>query len=614
MEPEKKQQNPHKKRSTSRTKELFRLNLSASIIAVVVNLLLFIFLDRAKHNFTLISTYANLIILFWYLKTLLDSFKDKLNVYKREVLYISYPVNILFLLIFLASVLVVSMIYLLKVNPDAANLTFVFTFFMSTLGVMTPTIVLLVFINFIVPAFIIPTVKNSKNTLFRILLYVLFALFLLFILYSGFIRFNEVSNFDKQARFKVSRLTVKYATNYLQIANEVSPRAKQLMSRDTVTVPFLYTSDSFTYGNYDDASIFCRSLDASVPNYLEIYHIIFNRFDTFGEKYYWTSDKDGLGKEIPLVLHFKNMSYEIVRKPEGVNPELFCVAPAETDYRLGSKKYFQRNFQIERKNTIEKLSKTPVKEKDILKDLIKMENKTKQVYPPPGVDLAVNREKKHVNFSVKEVPQDVFERLLQQGYVYNSSDTIRREFEINEVALNNVVRNTTNNIKLCYYPFAEYGDLGMNAEKEIWEQSFCSPAFDITSVSPALKTKNEKDSYCMANGGRLPNIPELIGIIKTLGITKTNVQFWTNNKVHTANGEIAPVFVYFKDGRFLKVEAAPSTVNGQAYAFCVKKPKIPSIVIANYKSKFHNTDGSYYARMKCPSCKYYEVPDVILQQ
>ena len=101
---------------------------------------------------------------------------------------------------------------------------------------------------------------------------------------------------------------------------------------------------------------------------------------------------------------------------------------------------------------------------------------------------------------------------------------------------------------------------------------------------------------------------------KTLAMTKPNIKFWTNTKVYDSAGNLAPVYVYFKDGRFLKVETASENSNETAYTFCVTKPKVPSIVLANYKSRFPNTNGSYYARMQCPSCKYYEVPDVILAQ
>ena len=602
-----------KQKNTAKSKELFKLNMSASVVAVIVNLLLFLFLDRAKHNFTLLSTYANIFILFWYLKNLSETIKTKLGILKKEVFFINNPRKIIIFFILLALMLFSSLICLICINPEAVNLTFVFSFFMTTIGMMMPTIFLLVFINFAVPSLIIPNVKNNRKlSIIRGFLILLFILFTLFCIYRGYSRFEEVNNPEIQSKFKIARLTVKYSTQYLQLGDDLSNRAKQLMSRDTVEVPFLYTKDSFTHSEYWTAENFCTSLGAKVPNYLEIYHIIFNRFDTFGEKYYWTSDRDGLQKEIPLVLHFKNMSYEIVRKPEGVTPELFCVAPTDTMFGSG-KKYFERNVHIERKGTIKKMSEKPF-DNDLFKNIAKTEQHTRQLYPPPEVEIAVNREKKHVNFSVKEVPPEVFNQLLQRGYVYNPADSIRKDYEINEATLSNVVRNTTKSIKLCYYPFADYGDLNIQAEKQIWEQSFCSPAFEVISVSPVLKTKNEKDSYCMSTGGRLPNIPELVGIMKTLSMTKPNIKFWTNTKIYDSAGNLAPVFVYFKDGRFLKVDTASENSNETAYTFCVTKPKVPSIVLANYKSRFPNTNGNYYARMQCPSCKYYEVPDVILAQ
>ena len=598
---------------SARTKELINFNLKYTALIFILNILVFAFLDRAKINYTLVSVYLNSFLLLTYLYKFAKTLPSKLNTYKREVLYINYPVSILFFLVFLSLSLLASVICLCVINPNAANLTFIFTFFMSTVSMFLPVIFTLVFINFIVPAFIIPNIKdNKKNSIIKFLIILLLVLLGISFLYNGYQKISSIANFNTQTKFRLSRLTVSYATHYLQLNNEISNRAKQLMSRDTVKVPFLYTTESFTYDNWEDADRFCRALDAKVPNYLEIYHIIFNRFDTFGDKYYWTNDKDGLQKEIPLVLHFKNMSYEIVRKPANVKPELFCVAPAAENYGLGERKEFTRNIQMESREAIQKMSEKPFNT-DLLKDLVKFDNKSKQVYPPQDAEISVNREKKHVSFSVKEVPPEVFNQLIAKGYSYNPNAIIRKDYEINDSTLSNIVKNSTNQIRLCYFPFEDYGMLNMSAEREIWQQNFCSPAFDITSITPVTKTKSEKDAYCRANGGRLPNIPELAGILKTLGRTQPNVKYWTNIQIHNNSGNISSVYAYYKDSRFLRIEAAPDVLNEHANVFCVKKPKVPSIVIANYKSRFHGIEGGTIARQKCPSCKYYEVPDVTLQ-
>ena len=599
-------------------KELFKLNITFAAIAIVLHLILFSVFDNTKNINNVISVFINITLLLSYLYVLLGKVEKKLDLIKREVLYINYPVSILSFLLFISLIMLASSICLVCVNPEAANVTFIFTFFMTTISILMPTILFFVFMFFITPALIIPSFRTRKNqTKTKTIIVVLFVLLTLCALYGMITRFQLINNFDKQVVFKTSRLTVSYATDFLKIHNSISSRAKQLMSKDTVKVPFIYTSESYGFNDYASADRFCRAMDASVPNYLEAYHVVFNRFDTFGDKYYWTSDKDGLNNEYPLVLHYKNMSYEIIRKPDNVKPEVYCVAPSQNNYGLGDKKYFIRNLQKEHKETMQTMIAKPFNE-NILQDLSKVEDSQRQMLPPPSVpanETAVNKELKHVDFSVKEVPQEVFTQLSQKGYIYNPSISISQNYEINEALLSAKVRNTSNNIRLCYYPFMEFGEMGIFKEKEIWSQNFCSPAFDVINNKPDLKTRHEKDSYCFSKGGRLPNIAELGGILKSYGYNQPNVKYWTNIKVKdVASNSTLPVYVYYKDSRFMNVETVDPKSNEQAYAFCITKPKVPSSVIANYKSKFVNTDGNFYARQICPSCKYYEVPDVVLKQ
>jgi hypothetical protein len=593
-------------------KNILKLSLKITLFMILSDLLIFFLIDKSKGNFILYSLIAAFILLFVFSFKLLDEIKTNLSDLKKESLYVNYPVRIMLFLLSISIILLGSAIYLVNINPSAASAAFIFSFFMTSICMMVPTIMLLVYMFFIVPAFVIPAIRKNKNILYlKVITILFFLLFIACFIYASFNRFDRTYNFYKQTEFKGSKLSLNYSTAYLQLSDRISPYAKKKMSRNIAKVPFFYLSEPIQYSNIFDADRFCRALGAKVPNYLEAYHIVFNRFDTFGDKYYWTSDKDG---DIPLVLHFKNMSFVVERLPMNVKPELYCLITSEKDYEVRHKYTFHRDIHMENEDAI----KTATNKKfniNLFKDITKMEyGNQNEISQNPSNGAVVAKEKKHVSFSVKEVSQDVLTQLIQQGYAYNPSDYIQKEYEINDATLVSKIRGNTNNIRLCYYPFVDYGNMGISKEKEIWQQSFCSPAFDLVSQEPVLKTRYEKDSYCYASGGRLPNIPELAGILKTLGVSQINKKYWVNTKVKDSiTGSPMPISVYYKDLRFMAVEQAQEGSNEQAYVYCIKKPAVSSIVLANYKSRFPNESGSYYARIICPACKYYEVPDVILQ-
>jgi len=594
------------------TKELLKINIIVTLLIIAANFIIFFGFNTGKDMFTYISIYTNIFLFFIYLYLFNSAVNKDVLKLKKEALYINYPASITTFFVFLFLILIASAICLVTVNKEAANITFIFTFFMSTLSMLFPSIILTVFMYFLVPALILPGIninkrgKKKSNTLLSLL----FIAFIILCIYNIVNAAIMINNFESQNRYKSAKLTINYSTDFLKLG-DISNYGKKLMSRDKINVPFFYTADSFPYSDYESADRFCRSMDARVPNYLEIYHIIFNRFDTFGEQYYWTSDKDG---RYPVVLHFKNMSYEAIRKPNNTKPLLYCIAESNDNYGFKHKAFFYRNVQKENKETLDALIKKPF-DFDAIKNITGMEKEKETYNETPEQEVTAVKEKKHVNFSVKEVPPEIFRELLQKGYSYNSAITIKRDYETDEYTFSSIVRKNTDNIRLCYYPFTDYGNLSLNQEREIWQQSFCSPAFDLISKSPALKTRHNKDSYCYAYGGRLPNIPELAGILKTLGTGGQNIKFWTNNKI-TALGsnQSMPVLVYYKDERFLNIKALTSGEDDSAYVYCIKKAENPSRVIANYKSRFANVEGLIYAKEKCPTCIYYEVPDTILQQ
>ncbi len=602
-----------KRNNLKTTKELLKLNVLITILIVISNLLIFFFFESSKDKFTILSTYADIYIFFIYLLLLSSKIKKNILELKKEAFYINYPMCIVTFFVFLFLVLVASTLLLITVNKEAANLTFIFMFFMSTISMLFPSIILIVFMYFATPAIIIPSIsiqqkgKRKSNSLIIFFL----ICFILFSTYNGLNTFIKQNNFESQNKYKSARLTISYSTDFLKISNDINSYSQKKMSINTAEVPFDYTAEAFPYSDVKSAKIFCNAIDARMPNYLEAYFIVFNKFDTFGEKYYWINHKDG---KHDLVLHYKNMSYEIIRKPENVTPLLYCIARSNDNYGFKNKSYFYRNVQKETQETIKSMVEKPF-DFDNLKNVVGIEKKEKKVIPSTKNEQPVIKEKKHVNFSVKEVSNEVFYELLKKGYKYDPNISIKKEYEANDFTFTATIRENTNNIRLCAYPFTEYDNLSLYQEQQIWKQSFCSPAFELINTTPVIKTKYEKDSYCYANGGRLPNIPELNGIIKTIGAINTNIGYWTNNKItDSATNTQIPVLVQYKDSKFIKIKPVSQYENDSAYVYCIKKPKQGSKVIANYKSRFPNVEGYYYAKEKCPSCHYYEVPDVILQQ
>lgn len=584
--------------------KLLKLNLLFTLFIILVNLVAFSFIDSGKDSFTKICFFANGVLFFAYLIMLSERAKEDVLELKKEALYVSYPHYIGGFLGFFIVILLFSGICLFSINPEAANITFIFTFFMSTISMLSPSILMMVFMYFAVPAFIIPSLSTNKKKSSNIILKVLFIIFVLFCLFNIINAMVKIGTIQNQKKFKIAKVTMKYSTDFLKFKNVGSYTIK-LLSRNDVTVPFYHTVDTIPHKEQYQAEFFCSSMGARVPDHLETYHIVFNKFDTFGEKYYWTSDKDG---KFPLVLHYKNMSYDIIRKPENITPVTYCVAKDNTNYGVGSRHYFYRTVQqAETKSSIKQKKTFDL---EFFKDIAEKEIQQSQAIKQQEEVPQIKAEKKYVNFSVKEVSREYMQQLINKGYYYNPELTIRKEYEINDLTFNAKVRENTNSIKLCHYPFTEYGTLSINEERQIWQQSFCSPAFELTDMNPALKSRYEKEAYCYTKGGRLPNIPELNGILKTLGRNQSNVKYWTSHKINGSDD----VVVYYKDSRFLQTQILKNNEIDNAYVYCIKKAKNPSRIVANYKSRFRNVDGKFYAGQKCSNCYYYEVPDVILQQ
>ena len=592
------------------SKYLRNNNILFTILIVICNILVVILADSNKNTAVSLSIFFNCAIFFVYRMRTANIAKSHWIAVKKELMYVNYPITISAFFFLIFAIFCCDVYWLSTINKDALNATFVFTYFMSTISVLLPAIMMLAYMYLITPAFVLPEKeklrKKGKTDLIILILFVIFIIFSFSQMISNAI--NSL-NFIKRDKFKAAKLPIQYSTDFLQYTDLSEPVVVKLKSQKIKT-PFLYTTEGYKFSNYETARQFCSSMNARVATHKEIYNIIFHRFDTFGEKYYWTSDKAGRNN---LVLHFKNMSYEVVKKPENVTPVVYCTSESSSTYKLFEQPYFFKNKPIEFEN--EKLNVN--QKKNVHVDKLNADNDVqvfKKIappqYPPPENEIP-----RHVNFNVQHVTQQYFNELLSKGYIYDSKSKMNSYYSSNEAKLQTTITRDPykQNVSLCYYPFQNFGNLPILNQKQVWKQSFCSPSFGIVNQVPALKTMHEKDAFCYANDGRVANIPEIMGILKTNGLNRVGYKFWTNNKVSDQYTYAQkPVVIKILDMESVEISAAET--NEQAYTFCVKRSKTPSNIIANFKSRYPNENGKFYALTQCPNCKYYEVPDTVLIQ
>lgn len=573
-------------------KELFKINLFITVLSVLGFLFIFLCIRTNSLNYIILNIHFSFSVLFLYFYMLLVDLKRKILSYKNEVLYINYPITIALFFILFFIILISSVITLSITNKEANNITATFAFFLSIISIFIPTFILLAIVHFISPALIISNLHSDNKSIskYKNIYLIMLSIFILIIIGNGILSYTEIENPKINNKFKSSKLNIRFSTELLKIDKNVKLYAKKLMSKDNINIPFFYTKYSFSFDNFEKAEEFCKSINAKIPNYLEIFHIAFNYYDIFDDKYYWTSDKD---ENTPLVLHFKNMSYVIEKLPPNVTPRLYCVMSTEDNLGFQKKEYFYKN--IEKKNIKQN--------KKVVNKINKTEETKKQ--------QKVNSEKKYVNFSVKEVSSQYMYKLIQKGYFYNPEISINSEYEANETKLDNVLERNENNIRLCYYPFIDYGSMDIDKERQIWEQSFCSPSFELLNNKPMYIQNSQKKLYCAKQGGRLPNIPELTAILKVKNEDIEGNLYWTNNKTNDYNtSSYIAIVANYKNSRFLELREIKE--NKSAYAYCIKDAKTKSKIIANYSSRFKGYDGRELYTKYCSDCYYYEVPDVIL--
>ena len=586
----------------NRTKHILRnINIFITILVTVFNVLIFIFLRNNKNIFVISSSFICICLFFLYSFLMQIFLKNNLNEIKKEALYINHILNLVRFFFVFVLILFASTITLFILNHEIFSITFIFMFYVSIISMILPSLLLLSFIYFIVPAFIIPGIQSNRkdDSFAQTILSAALIIFFIFSLFQYVKYTTKAKNITKQQRYKVSSLQIKYSTNFLKLG-DITPYGKKKLSQSEFTVPIAYTQEQININNYDEAENFCESINARIPNYLEMYNIAFNNFDTFGENYYWTSNEDN---RIPLVIHFKNMSYTLEKYQKDQNPKVYCIASKKDYKEIESIHYFINDIA-----TTNADMKRDIKNND---DIGVFSNKNKD---DKLNNNDINSDKKHINFSIREVNTQIMQQLLQKGYYYDTELKINSKYETTDREVQNRIIRDKNRkqIRLCYYPFTDYGTMNLNEEAQVWSQSFCSPSFEVIRDYPEKKSEKEMNSYCASLGGRLPNVPELTAIINSLSISGINISYWTNNRVtQSSSGVEYPVIATVVNSRYLKLSMVPSNTN--AYAYCIKNSSQRSKVIANYKSRFRNLDGTSYAKALCSDCLYYEVPDTIIQ-
>ena len=589
-------------------------NLLFTFLVVVCSIITFLIADSNKTTVISLSIFFNCLIFFLYRFRVNSLVNKNWLAIKKELMYINYPIIVGLFFILFAGIFCYDVFCLSKINREALNATFIFTYFMSTISMLLPSILMLAYMHLFYPAILLPSFGEKKRKRKTDIL--VFVLFILFLLFSAFqFAVNIIDNFTSahKTKYKAAKLAIQYSKEHLKYV-DLTPAVKRKLENQKLNTPFMYTTEGFRFKTYEAAERFCGSMNAKVANHLEIYNIIFHRFDTFGEKYYWTSDKAGRNS---LVLHFKNMSYEVKKKPQDTEAIAYCTAKASEDYKLFANHYFYKNKPVqigEEKLTVGEKLKLKQKKKFKTEKLNigtdKQEYKPqKATFPPPENGIP-----RHVNFNVKHVSSEYLNDLINKGYYYDTSIKINNYYASSESQLKTVSQSYSSGseINLCYFPYIDYDNIPLQREKQIWKQNFCSPSFEIMSKRAELKSLHEKDAYCYAHGSRLPNIPELMAIIKITGNNHIGAKFWTSNKTTNEMYEQKPVAVVLTDTQSVKVQEISTDEN--IYTYCVKRSKNPSKIISNFKSRFAGETGQFYAKDICGSCKYYEVPDAVLMQ
>ena len=570
-----------------RSRSHLNFNILFSIFACILNIVFFKLLGNIEHSI-LYNFILNGFLLFLYYNKLFSQMRKMLVGIKKEVSYTNLPKRVLIFFIGLLFVLAYNIFTLYRINPEAINTIFVSNLFTSTITTNLPLIILLIFIYLITPTLIIPNYNNTAHKKANDILLVYLSIIVLILIFAILIN-KKVENENYNIKeYELKKISFGYNTKFLKFV-DMSEEAKTKIKKNSAVFPFSYTVEEETKFSYEEAQDFCNSINANVSSLSEIYNILFNEFKIEGNEYYWTSDKAGRAN---VVLHFNNLNYEAKKAPNSIKAQVICTTKSDKN-KLYLEKSMLKDEAIEQAERRE-LNQTQF-------DIPTTEIKNEQIKIPT----------EFIGFDIKFVPEAYLNKMIANGYMYDKAIKINPFNEIRRVEDSNKIKTTDNQIKLCHFPFLSYEAISIEEEKEIWKQNFCSPAFELIEIEPTIKTKYEKDAFCAAHGGRIPNISEFAGILKSTNKINKSLNYWVKN-TFTRNGQTEHILLQQISSIPIKVKVATET--DSANVICIKIGNKQSNIIANFSSKFPNESGLYYAKQKCQRCDYYEMPDMVLNQ
>ena len=155
-------------------------NLLFTCLVVICNVIAFFIADSNKNTIISLNIFFNCLIFFLYRFRVNALVNKNWLAIKKELMYINYPIIVgLFFLLF-AGIFCFDIYCLSKVNRDALNVTFIFTYFMSTISMLLPSILMLSYMHLFYPAILLPAFNEKKRKRKTdILVFILFILFLL---------------------------------------------------------------------------------------------------------------------------------------------------------------------------------------------------------------------------------------------------------------------------------------------------------------------------------------------------------------------------------------------------------------------------------------------------
>ena len=146
-----------------KTNYILKTNLSFSLIIFILNIIAYNLSSSNKDKFVTLSIFVNCLVFFLY-RLRMSKLTDKYWLaLKKELMYINYPAAIGGIFLLILCVLAVCIIWLGAINREALNSIFIFSFFMSIITMLLPSIIMVVYMFLINPAFILPSLQEKKR-------------------------------------------------------------------------------------------------------------------------------------------------------------------------------------------------------------------------------------------------------------------------------------------------------------------------------------------------------------------------------------------------------------------------------------------------------------------